>query len=259
VRVHEPVEGVLFFSPCCLIGCDLTVHNMSIDALSFSTDYPVMVVPVDPGLWTRRAWRRRRVSARWVLVMWPHCFARASNLFERGTVSGVPFMRRWDVWCVTRLSAPSVLMNTAGVAHVCVDVAAFTRTCDSRAQCIISRAFLCSRGAVLQGRMAGQGDARHAIMTRTFTQVQLWGKSWPLVRASRCRRLSPWSYGRYSRKICRNSTPLRRLGWGAVRSGLRTLGNAPCGLRACRCLSLRALHVAHRRHDSICVDNDDGS
>ncbi len=47
MRVHEPVEGVLFFSPCCLIGCDLTVHNMSIDALSFSTDYPVMVVPVD--------------------------------------------------------------------------------------------------------------------------------------------------------------------------------------------------------------------
>jgi hypothetical protein len=30
-------------------------------------------------------------------------------------------------------------------------------------------------------------------------------------------------------------------------------------LRACRCLSLRALHVAHRRHDSMCVDNDDGS
>ncbi len=24
MRVHEPVEGVLFFSPCCLIGCDLT-------------------------------------------------------------------------------------------------------------------------------------------------------------------------------------------------------------------------------------------
>jgi hypothetical protein len=45
--VHEPVEGVLFFSPCCVIGCDVTVHNMSIDALSFSTDNPVMAVPVD--------------------------------------------------------------------------------------------------------------------------------------------------------------------------------------------------------------------
>ena len=44
---EPPLEGVLFFSACCVYGCDVTVEVAAPDCMSFTVNAAITGVPVD--------------------------------------------------------------------------------------------------------------------------------------------------------------------------------------------------------------------